>query len=151
MNISAMLKALPIQAPSSKPMPRLPLRSAVPRVSRRPARVTIPAPMTTPKIPINGLCEISDGKTPAMALATCTGVGGCRTAAWEAIVILRLLSRSDGGGDGKPRTQLRGVSGVVERNLDGNPLHHLGEISGGVVGREQGELRATGGRDLQDF
>ena len=47
--------------------------------------------------------------------------------------------------------KLRGEGRVVERNLDGDALHDLGVIAGGVVRREQGELRAAGGSDLDDF
>jgi NAD(P)-dependent dehydrogenase (short-subunit alcohol dehydrogenase family) len=56
------LNALAIQAPSSKPIPTFPLRSAEPRDNRRPASVTIPAPMTTPRIPSSGLWDKSDGR-----------------------------------------------------------------------------------------
>ena len=62
MNMRATLNALAIQAPSSKPIPTFPLRSAKPRDNRRPASVTIPAPMTTPRIPSSGLWDKSDGR-----------------------------------------------------------------------------------------
>ena len=39
---------------------------------------------------------------------------------------------------------------LVERDADRNTLHHLGEIAGGVVGRQQRELRSAGGRDALD-
>ena len=32
--------------------------------------------------------------------------------------------------------------GVVDQDLHGHSLHHLGEVAGGVVRRQQGELRA---------
>src|SRR4029077_1460158 len=61
MNINVTLKALEIQAPSSNPMPTFPLRSARPRPSNRPVRVTIPAPSITPTIPSTGLWDRSTG------------------------------------------------------------------------------------------
>src|SRR5215470_14439058 len=69
MNIRAMLKALLIHEPSSKPNPRLPLRSARPSEIMRPVRVTTPAPMMTPRIPSKGLFEISLGIAAAVACA----------------------------------------------------------------------------------
>jgi hypothetical protein len=31
---------------------------------------------------------------------------------------------------------------AIEHDLDGNPLHHLGEIAGRIVGRQQRKLGA---------
>src|ERR1700745_577162 len=62
MNIRAMLNALLIQAPSSKPIPTLPFRSAKPSVSNRPATVTMAAPSNTPAIPSSGLFDKSSGR-----------------------------------------------------------------------------------------
>ncbi len=39
---------------------------------------------------------------------------------------------------------------LVELDPDRNPLHHLGEIAGGVVGRQQRELRSARRRDALD-
>ena len=38
----------------------------------------------------------------------------------------------------------------VERDLDGDALHHLGEIAGGVVRRQQREFLAARRRDAVD-
>src|SRR5271163_3274353 len=121
MNIKAMLKALLIHAPSSKPIPRWPFRSASPSEIMRPVSVTIPAPMITPRIPSNGLFESSEGATAASPCATCSG-GGKRTAE---------------------------VAADIERNLDGDSLHHFRVVAGGIVGRQQRELRTAGGGDFQ--
>src|SRR5215831_362257 len=56
-----MLYALLIHAPSSKPNPKPPLRSARPSEIMRPVSVTTPAPMMTPRIPSSGLFESSLG------------------------------------------------------------------------------------------
>src|ERR1700761_1532287 len=39
---------------------------------------------------------------------------------------------------------------AVECDLDRDPLHHLGEIAGGVVGRQQREFLAAGGGEAVD-
>src|SRR5258705_11053096 len=148
MNISEALKALSSQAPSSKLMPTCPIKSARPRVSMRPARVTSPAPMTTPRIPRRGLVETSDGMAAAAPRAMSAGVG--RTML-EAVMIFRLLSRPDGGNDRKSGAQFRGESCVVQHDLDRGTLHDLGEIAGRIVRGQQGKLRPAGGRDLQDL
>src|SRR5258708_2389929 len=149
MNISEALKALSSQAPSSKLMPTCPFKSARPRVSMRPVRVTSPAPMTTPRIPRRGLVETSDGMAAAAPRAMSAGVG--RTAMLEAVMIFRLLSRPDGGDDRKSGAQFRGESCVVQHDLDRDTLHDLGEIAGRIVRGQQGKLRPAGGRDLQDL
>src|SRR5262245_43934030 len=83
--MSATLYAELIQAPSSTPRPTVPLRSARPSVIIRPVSVTIPAPRTTPRIPITGRFESSDGSPPAIVLAICAFVGGASEPATVAI------------------------------------------------------------------
>ena len=39
---------------------------------------------------------------------------------------------------------------AVEHDLDGDALHHLGEVAGGVVRRQQREFLAAGGREAVD-
>src|SRR5580692_1867636 len=65
--------------------------------------------------------------------------------------LLRLLSRPDGCYHGKSGTQFRGEGGIIESDLDRNPLHDFGEISGRIVGRKQSELRSAGRGYLQHF
>src|ERR1700690_2069499 len=112
----------------------------------RPERVTSPAPSTTPRMPIKGRVETSEGMAAAAARAMSAGVG--RTAMLEAAMIFRLLSRPDGGNDGKSGAQFRSESSVVQHDLDRDALHDLREIAGGIVRRQQCELRSAGGRDL---
>src|ERR1700678_2374370 len=45
----------------------------------------------------------------------------------------------------------RGGAVCVENDLDRNPLHDLGEIAGGVVGRQQRESLAAGRREAVDM
>src|SRR4051812_1271935 len=39
---------------------------------------------------------------------------------------------------------------IVEHDFDRHTLNNLGEIAGGVVGRQQGELESAGGRETVD-
>ena len=48
------------------------------------------------------------------------------------------------------RRSTASVVAGVERDLDRDALHHLGEIAGGVVRRQQREFLAAGGRDAVD-
>src|SRR6202453_3786957 len=144
--MSDALKALSSQAPSSKLMPTWPFKSARPRLSRRPARVTSPAPVTTPRIPRRGRVDTSDGIAAAAARAISSADG--RIVMVEAAIDFRLSSGADSCYHRKSGTQRRRDRRVVERDLDGNTLHHFREIASGVVGRQQSELRSAGGRDL---
>ncbi len=108
----------------------------------RPVSVTSPAPKTTPRMPIKGRFETSDGIAEAAARAMSAGV--VRTAMLEVAMIFRLLSRPDSGNDGKSGAQFRSEIGVFQRDLDRDALHNLGEIAGGIVRRQQSKLRAAG-------
>src|SRR5271157_4181387 len=101
----------------------------------------------TPRIPNKGLVETSAGIAAAAARAICAAVGG-RDMTVEAAI---LTSRADSSDNRKARAQLTGQGGIVERDLDGDSLYYLGEIAGGVVGRQQRKLRPAGGGDLYDF
>src|ERR1700722_153968 len=145
-NMSEALKALSSQAPSSKLMPTWPFKSARPRLSMRPARVTSPAPVTTPRIPRRGRVDTSDGIAAAAACAISSADG--RIVMVEAAIDFRLSSGADRCYHRKPGTQRRLHVRIIQRYLDGNTLHDFGEIAGGVVGRQQSELRTAGRRDL---
>src|SRR5580698_11392292 len=144
--MSDALKALSSQAPSSRLMPTWPFKSAMPRLSMRPARVTSPAPVTTPKIPRRGRVDTSDGIAAAAACAICIADG--RTVMVEASIDSWLLSGADSCHHRKSWTQRRRDRRVIQRDLDWNPLHDFREIAGGIVGWQQCELRSAGGRDL---
>src|SRR3984957_19990249 len=152
-NMSEALKALSSHAPLSKLMPTCPFKSARPRLSMRPARVTSPAPVTTPRMPRRGRVDTSDGIAAAAACAISSSDG--RTVMVEAAIFpvtdFRLLSGADSCYHGKSGTQRRRDSRIVQRDLDGNTLHDFREISRGIVGRQQSELRSAGWRDLNHF
>src|SRR5580692_9869878 len=145
-NMSAALKALSSQAPSSRLMPICPFKSARPRLSMRPARVTSPAPLTTPRTPRSGRVDTSDGIAAAAPRAISNADG--RTVMVEAAIDFRLSSGSDSCYHRKSGTQRRRDGRVIQRDLDGNTLHDFREIASGVIGRQESELRAAGWCDL---
>src|SRR6202034_4790507 len=147
--MSDALKALSSQAPASKLMPTCPFKSARPRLSMRPARVTSPAPVTTPRMPRRGRVDTSDGIAAAAACAISSADG--RTVMVEAAIDFRLSSGADGCYHRKSGTQSGRERRIVQRDLDGNTLHDFREISSGIVGRQQSELRSAGWRDLDHF
>src|SRR5271163_2902345 len=149
MNINPTLNALPIQAPSSKLIPTWPFRSAVPKVIMRPASVTIPAPMITPRMPSSGLFERSAGPAATRACAICAEVGCGTTVVEAAIQYAPLLRGAHRGNNGEPGTQRGREVGIIEGDLHRDSLHHLGVVPGSVVGRQQSKLRTAGRRNLQ--
>src|SRR5689334_17098475 len=131
-------------------MPTLPLRSARPRPSIRPASDTIPAPRTTPRIPNTGVCDKSAGREAASAAAPPCRAGGA-IAVVVAVIGARLLSGSDGHDRGEAWSQPGFLSHVIKRDLHRHPLCHLREIAGGVVWRQESELRSAGWSDLENL
>src|SRR6202008_4230717 len=101
-----------------------PLRSARPRLSNRPVRVTIPAPRITPTIPSKGLCERSIGS--AAIPEDCAAGGRFAGSAMDEALMARLLSTLFAGSychyRGKPRTQLGGERRVIKGNFDWHSL-----------------------------
>src|ERR1700733_927692 len=147
--MSDALNALSSHAPSSRLMPTWPLRSVTPRLSMRPARVTSPAPVTTPRIPRRGRVDTSDGIAAAAARAISRADG--RTVMVEAAIEFRLSSRADSCDHRKSRAQRGRKRRIVKGDLDRYTLHDFREITGGIVGRQQSELRSAGGCDLDYF
>src|SRR6185312_1125787 len=147
MNINVTLKALDIQAPSSNPMPTFPLRSARPRLSNRPVRVTIPAPRITPTIPSTGLWERSAG---SVARPEDAAAGGRPVETLMGVVLItRLLPGPHRYHRRQARSQLRSKRRVIDGDLHRHSLHDFGEIACGVIRRQQRKLRAASGCDLE--
>src|SRR5579883_2473052 len=64
---------------------------------------------------------------------------------------LAFVARMDRGDDGEAWPQLAALERFgVERDANRHALHNLGEIAGRIVGRQQRELRAGGGRERDD-
>src|SRR5271156_5466870 len=72
--------------------------------------------------------------------------GGSRVRTLRRSVLARGLNRNHRGKTRAKRV-LQGMA-WVEHDLDRNSLHHLGKVSGGVIGRQQSKLRSAGRRDL---
>src|SRR6266566_3405065 len=64
--------------------------------------------------------------------------------------IARVRLRRDGRDHRHARAQFYRRA-AIERDLHRNALHHLGEIAGRVVGRQQREFLAAGGRETVDM
>src|SRR6202035_504787 len=99
----------------------------MPREIIRLASVTTPAPVTTPRIPNSGLVETSAGIAAAAVRAISIGDG--RTVMLEATILFRLPARPDGCNYRESGTQFGGKGSVIQRDLDGDALYHLGEIA----------------------
>src|SRR5258708_4171190 len=106
----------------------------MPREIMRLVSVTIPAPVTTPRIPSSGLLETSAGTAAPTARAMSIGDG--RTAMLEAAILFRLPPRPDGCNHRESGAQFGGKVAIVQPNLDRDALYHLREIAGRVeIGR----------------
>src|SRR6202045_4862676 len=110
----------------------------MPREIMRLVSVTTPAPMTTPRIPSSGWAEAPAGTAAPTARAISIADG--RTVTLEAAILFRLPPRPDGCNHRESGAQFGSKGGVVQRDLDGDTLYHLGEIAGRVVGRQQRKL-----------
>src|SRR5229473_3776148 len=106
----------------------------MPREIMRLVSVTTPAPITTPRIPSNGLAETSAGTAAPTARAISIGDG--RTVTLEAAILFRLPPRPDGCNHRESGAQFGGKGGVAQRNLDRNTLYDFREVTGRVVGRQ---------------
>src|SRR5581483_11773973 len=84
-------------------------------------------------------------------MASPPGIGEGDLRAWRGLGDNRLARHGlDGRDHGHTGTQLDGCA-AVERDLHGNALHDLGEVAGGVVGRQQREFLAARGREAVDM
>src|ERR1700756_2488531 len=137
-NIRPISKAVTIHALSSYPNPWRPLKSGMPREIMRLVSVTTPAPVTTPRIPSNGLVETSAGIAAPAARAISVGEG--RTMMLEAAICSSSPSGADRCDHRNSGTQFRRESRILQRDLHRNTLHDFCEVARGVVGGQQSEL-----------
>jgi hypothetical protein len=56
----------------------------------------------------------------------------------------------DSGDDGESWAHWRRISRIIENDLHGDSLRHFREIASCIVGRQERELRAAGGRDFDN-
>src|SRR5882724_69679 len=108
----------------------------------------MPAPSSTPKIPITGLWDRSTGNAarpeggPPVDLLAGTAME---------IALIRFLFCFHGDYSRKSRTQPGSKGRIIERDLNRHSLYNFGEISGCIVRRQQCELRPAGWCDLEYF
>src|ERR1700686_3980918 len=137
-NICEPIAAVESQAPSSK------LSEKAPRKSGKPTEVSR----------LSKLARKAPSSTAATANKGCGGVPPRESGPWPVSLlsaIRRCLVGVNSGFHRHSRQQaLQQLLALVERDPDRNALHHLGEIAGRVVRRQQRELRTAGGRDALD-
>src|SRR5258708_6754527 len=140
MKICDAVAAVLSQAPSSK------LSDIAPRISGRPiensrvSKLARNAPSKTAPTAKIGRCEIPPVETGPLSMTL-----------FSAIAAGRRLVGIDACGHRHARQQaLEQWLALVEYDPHWHALHHLGEIAGGVVRRQQRELRSAGRRDALD-
>src|ERR1700676_5253665 len=141
MKICEPIAAVESQAPSSKPSEKAPRRSGNPTDVSRLSKLARNEPSSTAATANKGC-----GAMPPRDSGPWS--------AWAALLLSAIRHRFIGVNarhHRHPRQQaLQQRLALVERDPHRDALHHLGEIAGGIVGRQQRELRAAGGRDPLD-
>src|SRR5882757_8750344 len=138
MKICEPIAAVESQAPSSKPSEKAPRRSGNPtEVSR-----------------LSTLARNEPSNTAPTANKGCGAMPPRESGPWPASLLSATRPRLIGmnpGDDRHARQQpVQQRLTLIELDPDRHPLHHLGEIAGGIVGRQQRELRSAGRRDPRD-
>src|SRR3984885_15447307 len=138
MKICEPIPAVESQAPSSKLSEKAPRRSGNPTVVSRLSKLPKKEPSSTAPTANKGCGAIPPREIGPWSTSLLCAIGP------------RLVGM-DSGDDRHPRQQLlQQRLALVELDPDRNALNHLGEIAGGVVGRQQRELRSAGGGDPLD-
>src|ERR1700722_5258113 len=144
LNMVAMFNAVGIHDASSNPNPFTPRRSARPTPTSRAFSVAIPAPRNTPAIPKYGFVYGAAGACDSVAVGLTSDT-------------LIRLSPSVRGGPNRRDHRQPGAQPIqfrlprLQQNFHRNALNNFREISGGVIGRQESELRPARGRDLIDL
>src|SRR6266436_4813542 len=135
MKICEPIAAVLSQAPSSNPNEKAPRRSGNPTDVSRLSKLARKEPSSTAATANSGWRAMPPRETGPSA--------------WSAAIVsvIGLNVRHDRHSR-QQALQQRLV--LVELDPDRNALDHFGEIAGGVIGRQQRELRAAGGRDPLD-
>src|SRR6266851_3667625 len=138
MKICEPIAAVESQAPSSKPSEKAPRRSGNPTEVRRLSKLARKDPSSTAPTANNGWGAMPPRDSGPWPVSLFSAIG-------------RRFVGANSCDHRHPRQQaLQQWLALVERDPDRDALHHLGEIAGGVVGREQCELRSAGGRNSLD-
>src|SRR6478752_4814721 len=129
-NICDPMPAVESQAPSSKPSENAPRRSGRPTDVSRLSTFARNAPSSTAPTANSGCGAIPPAET------------GPRSMSFSAIrARLAGIDMGNDGHSGQQAFQQRLV--IVELDPNRHPLNHLGEIAGGIVRRQQRELRTA--------
>src|SRR5712671_5606005 len=138
MKICEPMPAVESQAPSSNPSENAPRRSGSPTDVSRLSKLARNEPSSTAPTANSGCGAIPPRETGPRSLPSFSA-------------IRPRLTGINIGDDGHSRQQaLQQRLVVVELNADWDTLDHFGEIAGGVVRRQQRELRTTRRRDPLD-
>src|ERR1700721_2719079 len=133
------------QAPSSKLRPNAPLRSGSPIVNSRLSKLARNAPNNTAPTAKIGRCDTVPVDTGPAWMCLASGILVSYPALSRAVLDMdtghRRHARQQPVDQGLP---------LVERDPDRNALNDLGEVTGGMVGRQQRELRSAGRRNALD-
>src|SRR6266850_1843867 len=138
MKICEPMPAVLSQAPSSNPSEKAPRKSARPTDVSRLSKLARNEPSSTAPTANSGCGAMPPRETGPRSLPSFSA-------------IRYRLAGINIGDDGHSRQQpLQQRLAVVELNADWDTLDHFGEIAGGVVRRQQRELRTTRRRDPLD-
>src|SRR5438309_7332216 len=138
MKICEPIDAVESQAPSSKPSEKAPRRSAKPTDVRRLSKLARNEPSRTAATANKGCGAMPPRERGPCPLSLLSAIGG------------GLVGVNAGFHRHSRQQALQQLLALVERDPDRDALHHLGEIAGRVIRRQQREVRAAVGRDALD-
>ena len=138
MNICEPIAAVESQAPSSKPSEKAPRKSGSPTEVSRLSKFARKEPSSTAPTANSGCGAMPPRESGSLSASLLSAIGAGLS------VWIRVTTDIPGSSRSSERLAL------VELDPDRNALNHLGEIAGRVIGRQQRELRAAGGRDPLD-
>src|SRR5260221_7335189 len=139
MKICEPIAAVESQAPSSKPSEKAPRKSGSPTEVSRLSKLARNEPSSTAPTANSGCGAMPPRERGPRSASLLSAIRAC-------------LVGVNPGFHRHPRQQpLQQGLALVERDPNRDALHHLGEIAGCIVRRQQRELRAAGGRDPLDM
>src|ERR1700736_3865759 len=133
MKICEPIDAVESQAPSSKPSEKAPRRSGNPTDVNRLSKFARKEPSSTAPTANKGCGAMPPRETGPLS---CGSFSAIRP---------RLVGMNPGHRRHAGQQPLPQLLALVDFNPDRDALNHFGEIAGGVVGRQQRELRTAGG------
>src|ERR1700686_4350966 len=138
MKICEPIAAVESHAPSSKPSEKAPRRSGNPTEFSRLSKLARNEPSRTAATANRGCGAMPPRERGPCPLSLLSAIG------------CGLIGVNAGFHRHSRQQALQQRLALVDCDPDRDALHHLGEIAGRVVRRQQRELRAAGGRDALD-